>query len=157
MRSIWQKSRGVAAIVLLCTVFLPLGECSRHENNLAPPQKSFSQQLFPQDNADFAYQYAYRVVHLSTLQAGVFALVALLWPLAALGLDRKVRGRRFAWILYGIELLLCAGSIYWLYAFTAMGRWLYGAYVVFAAVVAFGITTLLLIVDHVRTRPSKGP
>lgn len=77
-------------------------------------------------------------------------MLALLWPFAALILDKKLRGRRFVWILYLIELLLCAGSVYWLYCFTAMGRWLYGAYVVCAAMAVLAVTTIILMVERVR-------
>lgn len=146
-----RKIRVTAAIILLCAIFLPLSECSRHEHAQVPPaQKSLFQQLFPQDNDDFVYQYASGVVKFSTWQAGGFALLALLWPFAALILDKKLRGRRFVWILYLIELLLCAGSVYWLYCFTAMGRWLYGAYVVCAAMAVLAVTTIILMVERVR-------
>ena len=154
--SILRKIRVAAVVVSLCAIFLPLSECSRHEHAQLPPaRKSLFQQVFPRDNDDFVYQYASGVVKFSTWQAGGFALLALLWPVAALILDKKLRERRFVWILYLIELLLCAGSVYWLYCFTAMGRWLYGAYVVCAAMGVLAVTTIMLMVEHVRARRSN--
>jgi hypothetical protein len=149
--SILRKIRIGAAIILLCAIFLPLSECSRHEREQSPqPSKSLSQQLFPQDNDDFAYQYAIGVMRFSTWQAGGFALLALLWPLGFLFLNKKLQPRRFAWSVYLFELLLCVGSIYWLHLFTALGRWLYGAYVGLVAVVVFGCTSLVLLLSCIR-------
>jgi hypothetical protein len=147
-----QRIRWIAAIVLVVAIFLPLSECSRRDDkNFVPPQKTLSQHLFPQDNNDFVYWYVIGVVRPSSWQAGMFGLVALLWPLAAFLFDKKLAQKRFGWLIFILELALCCGTIYWLSLFTAMGRWLYGAYVVVAAVGIFAVATLILLILSIRS------
>lgn len=151
--SILQRMRLIAAIVLVCAIFLPLSECSRRDDKtFVPSQKTLSQHLLPQDNNDFVYNYVIGVVRPSSWQAALFALIALLWPLAASLFDKKLARKRFGWLIYILELALCYGTIYWLSLFTALGRWLYGAYVVAVATGIFACVTLVLLVLSVRNR-----
>ena len=112
-----------------------------------------SQRILPQDNADFVYQYATNVMRPSTWQGGGVALVALTWPLAFFLVERRRRSQRFTWIFYVVELLLCAGTLYWLHLFTALGQWLYGAYLVCAAIAIYALASLVLFIGHIRKRP----
>ena len=151
--SILPKIRLIAAIVLIVATCLPLSECSRPSNENAPPPpatKSFVQRFFPQSNSDFEYAYAIGVMRFSSWQAGAFALTALAWPILAVLFDNKVARRRCGWIIYILELLLCYGTLYWLSLFTALGRALYGTYVVVAAIAFFGGATVFLFVLSIR-------
>jgi hypothetical protein len=146
-----QRIRLIAAVVLIVAIFLPLSECSRRDDkNFVPPQKTLSQHVFPQDNNDFVYWYVIGIVRPSTWQAAIFALIALLWPLAAFLSDKKLAQKRFGWLIYVLELALCWGTIYWLSLFTALGRWLYGAYVVAVAAGIFACGTLILLILSIR-------
>jgi len=154
--SILQRIRLIAAIVLVVAIFLPLSECSRRDDkNFVPPQKTLSQQVFPQDNNDFVYWYAIGIVRPSTWQGAIFALIALLWPLTAFLFDKKLAQKRFGWLIYVLELALCWGTIYWLSLFTAMGRWLYGAYVVVVATGIFACATLVLLIFSIQSFVSQ--
>jgi hypothetical protein len=129
------KVRLIAAIVLACAIFLPLSECSQGGTHSPPVSKSISQQLFPQTNADTTYQYAYR--WLSFTWFGAVTALAFTWPLVLVLFVRRCIGSRWRWFFQVLELLLCAGTIYWLYILALRGfgaTWLYGAYIgVFAA------------------------
>lgn len=150
--SILQRIRLIAAIVLVVAIFLPLSECSRTENKtIEPPRHTIAQWFFPRDNENFSYSYVVGVIRASSWQAGTFGSVALLWPLAAFLFDRKLARKRFGWLIYILELALCFGTIYWLWLFTAMGRWLYGAYVVAVAAGIFACATLILLVLSIRS------
>jgi L-lactate permease len=135
-----RRLRVGAAIVLLGAVFLPLSECSRRENHPPPNPTTVGQKLFPQTNPDFAYQYAFRVIDFSV--AGVLTVVAFVWPLLFVLVVDQRRGSRLRRTFLVIELLLCAGTLYWAHAIMLGGTWMYGAYLVLAAVVLFGCTTL---------------
>jgi hypothetical protein len=150
--SILQKIRLIGAIVLVCAIFLPLSECSRRDDkNLTSPRHTFAQQLFPQSNSDFEYSYAIGAMRFATWQGGVFSFVALLWPLLAFLFDKRIAGKRFGWSIYVLELALCYGTIYWLWIFTVLGHWLYGAYVVIAATGGFACATLVLLILSIRS------
>jgi hypothetical protein len=149
--SILHRLRLTAAVVLVVAIFLPMSECSRHgDKNAIAPRQTFSQLAFPQSNEDFQYSYVISDVRLSTWQAGAFGLIALLWPLAACLFDRRVVRKRFGWTVYILELALGYGTIYWLTLFTAMGRRLYGAYIVIVAMAIFALATLVLLVSSIR-------
>jgi hypothetical protein len=151
--SILQRIRLICAIVLVIGLFLPLSECSRHEHATSPAKpKTFLQHAFPQDNDDFVYDYAFTKIKPSSWQAGGLGLVALLWPIVFFFITRKRAERRRVWIFYLIEVLLAAGTLYWLHLFTALGDWLYGAYVVCFATVVYGLTSLWLLVQRIRNR-----
>jgi hypothetical protein len=134
-----RKLRLTGAIVLVCAIFLPLSECSQGENHSqTAAQKSVAQRLYPQSNADFSYQYGFRSIGFDTM--GLFTILAFGWPLAfALFVRRNLRPR-IKWTFRILELLLCAGSIYWLnvLSFHSFGAtWLYGAYIGVIAVSVF--------------------
>lgn len=146
-----RKIRLAAAIALVCAIVLPMSECSRRADKTAiAPRHTIPQWLFPQDNDDFQYSYVIGVVRPSTWQAGIFALIALLWPLTACLADRKIVRKRFGWLIYILELGLCYGTIYWLVLFTALGRRLYGVQVVFCSVLVFAAATLVLLCIDIR-------
>ncbi|MDQ2868610.1 MAG: hypothetical protein M3R59_09420 [Verrucomicrobiota bacterium] len=143
-----QRLRVLAAALLLVSIFLPLSECSRHEHSAARQPVSLAQRLFPQGNADFDYQYGYKVVGVSLM--GILTIVAFSWPILFLVcFARWPRRRRFLWLA---ELLLCAGTLYWIHALSLGGKYLYGAYVAAISVVAFGFGTVMLWRRAVRQR-----
>jgi hypothetical protein len=133
--AILRKLRLVAAIGLICASVLPLSECSRRENHLLPIDRSISHQLFPQTNADFGYPYAYQMVDFSA--SGIVTVMAFIWPFLLILAARRWSGPRMRWVLQVLELLLCAGTIYWVNTLTLGGRWLYGAYVGVSAAILF--------------------
>jgi hypothetical protein len=139
MTSMIRRLRLTGAIVLVCAIFLPLSECSQGENHpQTAAQKSVAQRLYPQSNAEFSYQYGFRSIGFDTM--GLFTILAFGWPLAfALFVRRNLRPR-MKWTFRILELLLCAGSIYWLnvLSFHSFGAtWLYGAYIGVIAVSVF--------------------
>jgi hypothetical protein len=136
------KFRLAAAAVLICAIFLPLSECSRRDNPPPPAPRSFSHTLLPQSDADFSYQYGFRALGFSA--AGILTIIAFVWPFAFTIFGDKRRGPRLRWVLLSAELLLCAGTAYWVHAIMLGGRWLYGAYVVLAAILAFACSGVLL-------------
>ena len=140
-----RKVRLVAAIVLVCAFVLPLSECSRRESHSPPRPKSISQRLFPQTNAEFSYQYAYGFVGFSA--PGAVTVLAFIWPLVFVLSVRRRFGPKLQWFLRVLEVLLCAGTIYWLDVLTLRGfgaRWLYGAYVGVIAVAIFALVGVAL-------------
>ena len=46
-------------------------------------------------------------------------------------------------MLHVLELLLCAGTIYWIHLATLAGKRLWGTFLVFALMVAYAITALV--------------
>lgn len=130
-------------ILMIAALFVPLSECSRGGKTPAaptPPQ-TLVRKVFPRSDAQTEYDYGATRLGLSI--SGVATLVAFGWPLALALLNRRIAGKRRAWILYVLELLLCAGTIYWVYTATLVGTRLWGAYLVFALMIAYGVVTLL--------------
>jgi hypothetical protein len=157
--SILQKIRLGAAIVLLCAIFLPLSQCSSRGGDTETPQAyAQARHLFPQDDDDFKYQYATNYLFTGFMRPredgllGALTLTVFLWPLAFAIWSRKSKLPRFWWIFYSGELLLCAGTAYWVHALTQGGRWLYGAYVGEVAIAIYACTTLIFVFDRIRNR-----
>ena len=151
--NVLRKIRGGAAILLLCTIFLPLSQCSRHGESVKPPTAkalAHSRHIFPRSDDDFEYQYGIKDLDL-TLR-GALTVIAFLWPLAFLGCDRRIRRNRFWWIFAIGELLLCAGTAYWIGVLTLGGRWLYGAYAAEAVIGIYFVVSLMLTIDRARER-----
>lgn len=150
-----QKIRLGAAIVLLCAIFLPLNQCSSQSGSTETPQAlAHARHLFPRSDKDFSYQYAIKQIGFSL--GGTLTLIAFAWPLAFAIWSRKSRLRRFWWIFYTGELLLCSGTAYWVCAltqeFVGEVRWLYGFYVAEAAIAIYACTSLIVVVDRIRNR-----
>ncbi len=123
-------------------LFVPLSECSRggkRQSTPAPP-RTFLEKTFPRSDAQTDYNYGATRLGLST--NGLLTLIAFGWPLALALLNRRIAGKRRAWVLYLFELLLCAGTIYWLHLATFVGTPLWGADLVFALTIAYAAATL---------------
>ena len=159
--SILQKIRLGAAIILVCAIFLPLSQCSFHDypGDINTPQAlAHARHLFPRGDNDFQYYYGIEYLQAALVSPkgntvnGALTLIAFLWPLAFAIWSRKSTLPRFWWIFRSGELLLCAGTAYWVYTLTVGGRWLYGFYVAEAAIAIYACTTLILIVDRIRNR-----
>jgi hypothetical protein len=116
--TILRKARLVAAILLLFTTTMPLSECSWTHNGLHP---------------GYGYEYAYALGPI----IGAFTVLAYIWPLLFTLLLRKQLGIRLQIAFQALEVLFCAGSIYWFKQLTFGEKWLYGAYVAVGAVAAF--------------------
>jgi hypothetical protein len=142
-----RRVRLIAAIVLVCAIVLPLSECQKG-HSYQPVKKTISNELFPQDNSDFLYYYGYEALG-SPLGATLTGL-AFAWPLIFLLSVRKRVGFRLRLSLQLLELLLCAGTIYWVHALTMGGRWLYGFYVSIIAVAVFTCAGLASWFIHTR-------
>jgi hypothetical protein len=156
---ILQKIRLVAAIVLVCAIFLPLSQCSRTgaiQDVNSPQAFAHSRHLFPR--TDDTYEYWYGISYVRAAYAspkdngalGALTLIAFLWPLGFATWSRKSQFRRFWWIFYLIESLLCAETIYLIHALTQGGRWLYGFYVAEGAIAIYAITTVIIIGTRLR-------
>jgi hypothetical protein len=81
---------------------------------------------------------------------GGLTLIAFLWPLGFAIWSRKSQFPRFWWIFYTSESLLCAGTIYCVYALTRSGCWLYGFYVAEIAIAIYASTTVIVIVTRLQ-------
>ena len=150
-----RKAKCSAAVLLLCAICLPLGECSKPGNTNRPHVDSFTQQAFPRDDAQFSYTYGFEKVDLSGF--GAITLLAFTWPLLVCLVGRRMSASRWSWLLHVFELLLCGGTLYWLYvlAWRMSDRRLYGTYVVIAVVAAYGAATVLSLFDRTRTIVSR--
>jgi len=58
-------------------------------------------------------------------------------------MNQSIAEKRRAWILHVLELLLCAGTIYWIHIATLAGKRRWGTYLVFALMVAYAIVALV--------------
>jgi len=154
-----QRIKLTLGILMLAALFVPLSQCSRgsKENALPPPPKTGWQKIFPRSDAQVEYDYGAK--HLDLSLHGVLSLVAFGWPFVLALLGRRVRGKRRAWILYALEILLCAGTGWWIYAVTEGGTRLWGAYFVFALVGVYGLTALRDLFESVLGAgpPSRSP
>jgi hypothetical protein len=151
-----------AAVVLICAIFLPLSQCAGPKTNVwSPAAFAHSRHLFPQNDGDYLYQYASNFVRdgfANPKDNGLIAavtLIAFLWPLGFAIWSRISRFPRFWWI----ELLLCAGTAYWIWALRMRGRSLYGFYVAEGAIAIYVVTTVIVIIfrqrDFARRRLHK--
>ena len=137
-----QKLKLTLGILMLAALFTPLSQCSRggKENALPPPAKTGWQKIFPR--SDEYTDYDYGATRIGPSLAGVLTLVAFAWPLGLALTGRRVRGKRRAWLFYILELLLCAGSIWMIYAISEGGTRLWGAYFAFALVALYAVAAL---------------
>jgi hypothetical protein len=141
---------------MIAALFAPLTECSRGAKASAVPvpPPTLWQKVFPRSDSQTDYNYG--VARLSLSANGIATLVAFGWPLGFAPLNRRVAGKPRAWIFYLCELLLCAGTIYWLHLATLVGTPLWGAYFVFALTIAYATAALLDLALSLR-RPREGP
>ncbi|MBA3544208.1 MAG: hypothetical protein H0T83_07210 [Chthoniobacterales bacterium] len=130
-------------VLMLGALFVPLSECSHggKANDLPPPPKTGLQKIFPRSDAQTEYSYGATRIGLSL--HGAAAVVAFGWPLVLALLEQRARGKRHAWLLYTLELLLCAGTIWWIYAVSEGGKRLWGAYFVFALMGLYVVAALI--------------
>jgi hypothetical protein len=153
-----QKTKLTLAILLLAALFLPLSKCSRGGKSAAPmlpAKKSFAQQIFPRSDPQTDYDYGFK--HLKASLHGLVSLVAFGWPFVLALLNRRAAGKRFTPLFYLLELLLSAGTLYWLYAVTVVGTRLWGAYVVIGLVAGYALAALVdLIGPWLRFKRREG-
>ncbi len=145
-----QKFKLSLGVLMIAALFVPLSQCShaRKENALPPPPKTGWQKIFPRSDAQTEYDYGATRLGLSL--NGALTLVAFTWPLTFAWFGRRIRGKRRTWLLYGFEVLLCAATIWWVYAVTEAGTRLWGAYFAFSLTVAYGIAALADLRTHFR-------
>ncbi len=118
------KIRLLAAILLLLSCVMPLSDCSLVHHDT---------------RTTYGYEYTYGFGPLW----GTLTVIAYLWPLILLLLFRKRASLRVRLLLQTLELLLCVGTIYWLYNLASAGKLLYGAYVAFGAAIIFTVAGFL--------------
>jgi hypothetical protein len=137
------KLKPTLGILMIGALFVPLSECSRGGKTASArvPPPTFLQKVFPRSDAQTDYDYGATRLGMST--SGIATLIAFGWPLVLSLFNRRMAGRRRAWIFHVFELLLCAGTIYWIHLATAVGTRLWGAYLVFALTIAYALATLL--------------
>jgi len=145
---------------MIGALFAPLSQCSRggKENAALPPPKAGMQKIFPRNDAQTDYDYGAK--HLDDLALrGDVTLVAFAWPLIFAFLGLRWRRQRYGWLLCIAEILLGAGTVWFIYALSDFGDRLWGAWLVIALTSAY---TLAAVVDlcaswRGRSRRSGGP
>ena len=138
---------------MLVALFVPLSECSHRgkANDLPPPPKTGLQKIFPRSDAQT--EYSYGATRIAPSLHGAVAVVAFGWPLVLAMLERRAAGKRRPWLLYLMELVLCAGTIWWIYAVSEGGRRLWGAYFVFGLMGLYAIAAVVDLSTKARDRP----
>ncbi len=136
--AILRRVRLFAAILLLLASVMPLSECSWTHGDSSP---------------GYGYEYAYALGP----TVGALTVLAYIWPLVFAVLFRKQLSLRLRVLFQTFEVLLCAGSIYWIRELTCSGRWLYGAYISIGAVTAFTCAGLASWFERILTRRSSQP
>lgn len=141
---------------MIAALFAPLSQCSRggKSNALPPPAKTGWQKIFPRSDEQTDYDYG--ATRLAPSLNGVLTLVAFGWPLVLALLGQRAQGKRRAWLFNGLEVLLCAGTMWWIYAVTEAGTRLWGAYLVFTLAGAYAFAALLDLFRNMR-RGAAGP
>jgi hypothetical protein len=137
------KLKLTVGVLLIGALFVPLSKCSHDgKKQAAPPQsKTVIQKVFPRSDEQTDYDYG--AARLGPSLNGVLTLIAFAWPLALGLLNKRIAGKYRAWIFYTLELLLCAGTIYWVYATTVARTRLWGAYQVFALMGGYALAAVL--------------
>jgi hypothetical protein len=128
---------------MIAALFVPLSECSRGGKppTTPVPSRTLLQKIFPQSDAQTDYEYGAARLGLSI--NGIATLIAFGWPLGLAVIRQAIAEKRRAWILHVLELLLCAGTIYWIHLVTLPGKRLWGTYLVFALMVVYAIAALI--------------
>ncbi len=140
-------------VLMIAALFVPLSECSHGKKpETPPPPKTLAQKIFPRSNSHTDYDYG--AIRLAPSLNGALTAVAFGWPLALALCNWRVAGKRHAWIFFALEVLLGAATIYWVYFTTAPGIRLWGAYFVFALIIAYTIAALR---DFVTSFQAKVP
>jgi hypothetical protein len=149
-----QKLKLTLGILMIAALFVPLSQCSHggKSTDAPPTAKTGLQKIFPRSDARTEYDYGATRLDLSL--NGALTLVAFSWPLVLALLGRRAHGKRRAWFLSTLELLLCAGTIWWIYAVTEGATRLWGTYFVFALISAYGVAALI---DLFGASPGGGP
>src|SRR4029453_15989893 len=132
-----RKLKLTLGILMITALFVPLSECSRGEKlpTTPVPSPTVFQKIFPRSDAQTDYDYGAARLGLSI--NGIATLVAFGWPLVLALPNQSLAGKRRAWSLPVLELLLCVGTIYWIHLGTLAGKRLWGTYLVFALMVAY--------------------
>jgi hypothetical protein len=135
---------------MIGALFVPLSECSHGGPKAAttPPPRTLVQKIFPQSDAQTDYNYG--ATRLGPSLNGLLTLTAFCWPLVLALLNRRVAGKRFAWLFYSLEILLAAGTIYWIWATTFGGTLLWGGYFVFALTTVYAIAAVIDLWQNLR-------
>jgi hypothetical protein len=138
-----QKLKLTLGVLLIGALFVPLSQCSHDGKTPVSPaeSKTVIQKVFPRSDEQTDYDYG--AARLGPSLNGVLTLIAFAWPLALAFLIKRVAGKRRAWIFSMLELLLCAGTIYWVYAATVARTRLWGAYLVFALMGVYALAAVL--------------
>lgn len=136
------KLKLTLGVLMIAALFVPLSQCSRggKENALPPPAKTGLQKIFPRSDAQTDYDYG--ATRLAPSLNGAVTLVAFTWPLGLALLELRTRGKRRDWLLYVLELLLCGGTVWFIYALTEAGPRLWGAWFVFALTTGYALAAL---------------
>lgn len=136
---------------MIGALFIPLSECSHGgpKTGTPPPPRTLVQTIFPRSDAQTEYNYG--ATRLGPSLNGLLTLTAFGWPLMLAVLNRRVAGKRRAWLFYSLEVVLAGGTLYWIWATTFGGTLLWGGYVVFAVTIAYAIAALLNIWQNLRS------
>lgn len=135
----------IAAITLLVAFFLPLSQCSVRE--IKTPDTASVPTV--------AVTYAYATYE-DPLPTAVLSYAGFLWPLAfaIAGLLRSQVLRRRG--VAPIEMLLCVGSGYVLYALATWGETRYGAYIAATAIGLYFVSASADVAIRVRESLRSG-
>ena len=140
------KIRLIASIALLCAICLPLSRCSKNEN---PHEEAIVggiiHKIFPQDNTQYSYNYGYK--KLGFTYDGIVTLLTFTWPILFLYVGTLFHKFRDSEIKYIIELILCCGSLFWIYMISNPGEPLYGLFVSLSSIFIIGCSSMTSMVE----------
>jgi hypothetical protein len=154
------KLKLVLGILMIAALFVPLSQCShdRKENTAPSPPKTGVQKVFPRNDARTDYDYGAKHFDKRVLH-GDLTLVAFGWPLGFALLGWRWRSKRFGWLLCGAEILLGAGTIWFIYTMSAFfGDRLWGAWFVMLLTSAYAAAAAVDLFGSLRgSRSARAP
>jgi hypothetical protein len=134
--------RLVGAAALAIAFFLPVSSCS---SSVTADQENTQVASF---DAESSYRYPFKELAFDNPKSALI-LLAYFWPVAALmyrKFGRNKMGRKFA----ALELLLCLLSIYVVSTLAFLETMEIGAYLAFAGVTLYVITTATIFTDKMK-------
>lgn len=116
--------RIIATALILCSLFLPLSRCASYR-----AESEEIRAVTKNEPVQFEYTYAKDWFVLTEWQ-GWLALLSFSWPLIVLLGRWRSSKIRESQVTKWLEILLCLGSGYLIWALSSFGERLFGAYLV---------------------------
>jgi hypothetical protein len=145
----------IAMGLLLIALFLPISRCAV-QNETYPSSAQPAESLIEKAPAAYRYNYAWTDFHPTALSSWLMILI-FIWPLPFLVLDR-ISSRLSHKIWPGIlQILLAAGSIYYLYLCTFLYELWYGGYIAYSALSLYLLVSIIELILNLRLRFRQSP